>query len=108
MNSQENLRARDMDAEPLEDENEVESGPLLSLVSLVAGALSLACSFYVHWMAGTLIALAAIVTGALALKRNAAHPVLAKLGIALGVACMIVFVVLVGLVAHELSSLGVL
>ena len=85
-----------------------EGGDGLSIASAVLGAVGLICAFKVSWHVGVIAGIIAIVLGVLAHRRSAGKLGLAKAGIALGIASIVLLVGLVIAFAVQLAQVGLL
>lgn len=80
----------------------------LSIASAVLGAVGLICAFKVSWHVGVIAGIIAIVLGVLAHRRGASKLGLAKVGIALGIASIVLLIGLVIAFAVQLAQVGLL
>lgn len=85
-----------------------EGGDGLSIASAVLGAVGLICAFKVSWHVGVIAGIIAIVLGVLAHRRDAGKLGLAKAGIALGIASIVLLIGLVIAFAVQLAQVGLL
>ena len=82
------------------------SSPILSIASVAAGAAGLACGYTVSWMASIVLGIAAAVIGVIAHRKHAQLTWLAKIGIALGIGCIVASFALVAVVSFQMMRLG--
>ena len=80
--------------------------PALSVASVVAGALGLICGYSISWIASILLGIVAAVIGILAHRKQSALLWLAKIGVVLGIACILASFVLVTIVSFQMIRLG--
>lgn len=83
-----------------------QNGPMLPVLSVVAGAAALACGYLVSWIGCIALGIVAAAIGAFALNRHATPRWLAKLGIGMGILGIIASFALVAVVAFQLMRLG--
>ena len=84
------------------------SSPALSVASALVGAIGLACGGFVSWLACIAFGIVAVVLGMLAHRKQAPLMWLAKIGIALGVVCIVASIALVAIVSFQMIHLGLL
>ena len=82
------------------------SGPVLSVASVVTGALGLICGYSVSWIASIVLGIAAAVIGVIAHRKHAQFAWLAKIGIVLGVGCIVASFALIAVVSFQMIRLG--
>ena len=80
--------------------------PVLSIASVVAGAAGLVCGYTVSWMASIVLGIAAAVIGVIAHRKNAQLTWLAKIGMVLGIGCIVASFALVAVVSFQMMRLG--
>lgn len=80
--------------------------PVLSVASVVAGALGLICGYSISWIASIVLGIVAAIIGILAHRKQSALLWLAKIGVVLGVACILASFVLVAVVSFQMIRLG--
>lgn len=80
--------------------------PLLSIASPVVGVAGLACGYFVSWIACIALGIVATVLGILAHRKHSTLLWLAKIGVVLGVVCILASFVLVAIVSFQMIRLG--
>lgn len=83
-----------------------QDGPALSIAAAAVSVIGLICGFCVSWMASIAAGVIAVVLGIAAHRKQAAMPWLAKVGIALGIICIVASFVLVAIVSYQLINMG--
>lgn len=83
-----------------------DSSPLLSIASVVVGAAGLACGYFVSWLACIVFGIAAAVLGIVAHRKQSSLSWLAKVGIILGIGCIVASFALVAIVSFQMVRLG--
>lgn len=92
----------------VEEPSLLEGNPGLPVASLIFGVAAAILGLFVSWIPCVIVSIIAIALGAISMKQQAPRLILARIGLALGVVCIVASVVLVGVVIYQLASIGLL